>query len=184
MAAPKYLKIVTKPEPKEPFSDEDVDAIFEATRFVTDRGKTGQFNSKELLVFCYVLQICRLSDLRCHEVGEGQSRGPVWVIRRTTHYTFFSRRQRSGSSFRFLPGHTGHTEHRGHAKISSPHSRKAYVPGREMCAAIKRDELGGTPDEALQESRGKFRAAIRASASASIPTHICGPITGTGYGCS
>jgi hypothetical protein len=48
-AAPKYLKIVAKAEPKEPFSDEDVEAIFEATQLVTDRGKTGRFNSKELL---------------------------------------------------------------------------------------------------------------------------------------
>jgi integrase len=63
-AAPKYLKVVTKPEPKEPFSDEDVAAIFEATQFVTDRGRTGQFNSKELLVFCYVLRYAglRISD--------------------------------------------------------------------------------------------------------------------------
>ena len=63
-AAPKYLKVVAKAEPKEPFSDEDVEAIFEATQLVTDRGKTGQFNSKELLVFCYVLRFAglRLSD--------------------------------------------------------------------------------------------------------------------------
>ena len=63
-AAPKYLKVVTKPEPKEPFSDDDVDAIFNATQFVTDRGKTGQFNSKELLVFCNVLRHSglRISD--------------------------------------------------------------------------------------------------------------------------
>lgn len=46
---------------KEPFSDEDVEAIFNATQFVTDRGKIGQQNARELLVFCYVL---RYSGLR------------------------------------------------------------------------------------------------------------------------
>jgi site-specific recombinase XerD len=63
-AAPKYLKVSAKIEPKEPFSDEDIDAILDGTRFVTDRGKTGQQNAKQLLVFCYVLRHSglRISD--------------------------------------------------------------------------------------------------------------------------
>ena len=69
-AAPKYLKVMTTLEPKEPFADEDVEAIFKATQFVTDRGKTGQFNSKELLVFCYVL---RYSGLRISDATKLES---------------------------------------------------------------------------------------------------------------
>jgi integrase len=69
-AAPKYLKVVTRPEPKEPFSDDDLEKIFAATRFITDRGKTAQFNSKELLVFCYVL---RYSGLRISDATKLES---------------------------------------------------------------------------------------------------------------
>lgn len=63
-AAKEYLKVSTRIEPKEPFSDDDVQAIFDATALVTDRGKTGKQNAKELLVFLYVLRFAglRISD--------------------------------------------------------------------------------------------------------------------------
>jgi integrase len=60
----RYLKVITRVEPKEPFSDGDVTAIFKAVKWVTDRNKSGQQNAKELLVFCYVLRYSglRISD--------------------------------------------------------------------------------------------------------------------------
>ncbi|HXS93155.1 MAG TPA: site-specific integrase [Candidatus Limnocylindrales bacterium] len=63
--AKKFLKVRTDIEPKEPFTDDDVETIFDATELVTDRQKIGQQNARELLVFCYVL---RYSGLRISDV--------------------------------------------------------------------------------------------------------------------
>lgn len=64
-AARNYLKVITSPEPKEPFSEEDVNAICECTTLVTDGRQAGQQNARELLLFCYVL---RYSGLRISDV--------------------------------------------------------------------------------------------------------------------
>jgi integrase len=65
-AAKRFLKVSTRVEPKEPFTDEDVEAIFAATSKITDgHRRTGQQNARELLVFVYVL---RYSGLRISDV--------------------------------------------------------------------------------------------------------------------
>jgi integrase len=64
-ASREYLKINTRVEPEDPFSDDDAQAILDACNLVGDsHGKLGQQNAKELLVFCYVLRYSglRISD--------------------------------------------------------------------------------------------------------------------------
>jgi len=71
------MRIETAVEPKEPFTSEELDAIYEATKLVTDghgfrQKRVGQGNARELLVFLWVLRYTglRISDVVMLETNQ------------------------------------------------------------------------------------------------------------------
>src|ERR1022692_2541433 len=193
-------------EPKEPFSDQELEYIYKATELKTDGHgfkvkRTGQQNSREILVFIWTL---RYTGLRISDVVRLERRQLVpFNAYGYTHalgcHPMKTKEQREVNFVHIpiqshnLPGHPnlvkalqdlpekqgGHFFWSGKGKlrtnISSWRSRVNDIFTLFMAFQGQRYfHVGGGPDGEGRSAHEEWHAFRRASTPAQIPPHVCG----------